>query len=116
VGEQVHMGGLAAGVVYAISEDGNVYALDEATGEEFWAATIGERLTTPVAIVDDVVYLSAEPRSVVAIDAGSGSEVWRVGLLGNGSVPAVNDGRVFVGTDLGRVVAVGGSESSSSAP
>jgi len=116
VGEQVHMGGLAAGAVYAISEDGNVYALDEGTGEKLWAATIGERLTTPVAIVDEVVYLSAEPRSVVAIDAGSGRELWRVGLLGNGSVPAVSDGRLFVGTDLGHVVAISGSESSSTAP
>jgi outer membrane protein assembly factor BamB len=115
-GQQVHMGGLAGGLVFAASEDGNLYALDATTGAAAWTASIGERLTTPVAIVDDVVYLSAEPRAVLAVNAGSGRELWRVPVVGNGSVPAVIGGRVFVGTDLGRVVAIGDRDAPTAAP
>ena len=106
-GEQVHMGGLASNRAFAISENGNLYALDPATGEKIWSVPVGERLTNPVGIVGDVLYVSAEPRAVVALDARLGDELWRVAVVGNASVPAVIDGRVYVGTDLGLVVAIG---------
>jgi eukaryotic-like serine/threonine-protein kinase len=115
-GGQVHMGALSGNRLYAISEDGTLTALEPATGEVVWRIEVVERLATPVAIVGDIVYLSAEPRSVVALDAHTGRERWRVPVVGNASAPAVVDGRVFVGTSLGRVVAIGGSEESPAAP
>jgi outer membrane protein assembly factor BamB len=62
------------------------------------------------------LYLGAEPRSVRAVDARSGRELWALPVVGNASSPAVIDGRVFVGTDLGRVVAIGGRVESSATP
>jgi glucose dehydrogenase len=112
-GKQVHMGGLADGRVFAGSEDGNLYALDPASGAELWHEKLGHRLTTPVGIVDDTVYVSVEPHSVVAVDTPSGHVQWRMDVVGDGSVPAVINGRVFVGTDLGRVVAIGDGEAPS---
>ena len=115
-GGQAHMGGLAAGHVYAATEDGTLAALDALTGRQIWAERFGDKLPNLVAIVDNVLYFSAEPRSVRAVDAASGRELWKVDVVGNASMPAVIDGRVFVGTDLGQVVAIGGSQSSSIAP
>jgi eukaryotic-like serine/threonine-protein kinase len=108
-GEPVHMGGLATGRAYVASEDGNLYALDARTGEVIWASDVGERLTTPIAIVGEVLFLSAEPRSVHALDADTGERLWAVQVVGNPSSLSVVGGRVFVGTDLGRVVAIGGT-------
>ncbi len=108
-GAQVHMGGLATGRVYAASEDGSLYALEARTGDVIWVSDVGERLTTPLAIVGDVLFLSAEPRAVHALDAQSGERLWVVPVVGNPSSPSVVGGRVFVGTDLGRVVAIGGT-------
>ena len=89
---------------------------DALTGKQIWADRFGENLPSLVSIVDDVLYLSAEPRSVRAVDARSGVEFWNVEVVGNASMPAVVDGRVFVGTNLGRVVAIGDSDTSSAAP
>jgi outer membrane protein assembly factor BamB len=107
------MGGLASGRVYAATDDGTLAALDARTGKQIWAGRFGEKLPSLVAIVDDVLYLSADPRSVRAVDARSGVQLWSVEVLGNASMPAVVDGRVFVGTNLGRVVAIGDSDTSS---
>ena len=115
-GGQAHMGGLANGRVYAATDDGTLAALDALTGKQIWADRFGEKLPSLVAIVDDVLYLSAEPRSVRAVDARSGVQLWNVEVVGNASMPAVVDGRVFVGTNLGRVVAIGDSDTSSAAP
>jgi outer membrane protein assembly factor BamB len=115
-GGQAHMGGLAAGRAYAATDDGTLAALDALTGEEIWTNRFGQKLPNLVSIVDDVLYVSAEPRSVRAVDARSGFELWNVEVVGNASMPAVVGGRVFVGTNLGRVVAIGGSDRNSAAP
>ena len=108
-GKQVHMGGLARGRVYALSEAGSLYALEARTGDVIWVSKVGGRLTTPLAIAGEVLFLSAEPRGVHALDAHSGHGLWTVRVVGNPSSPSVVGGLVFVGTDLGRVVAIGGT-------
>ena len=109
-GEQVHLGAVAHGRVFATSEDGNLYALDPATGSSVWTAPIGGRLTSLATVAGDVIYVGSAPDAVVAIDATSGSEAWRIEVVGNPTMAAVVDGRAYVGTSLGAVVAIAGSE------
>ncbi len=47
---------------------------------------------------------------ITAVDARTGAERWRFKLTGAPNAPAVIDGRVFVGTDLGKIIAIGGTE------
>ncbi len=115
-GQQMHMGGLDGRRAYAVSENGNLYALDPASGRPVWTTMLGGRLANPLAIVGDVLYVSAVPRSVWAVDARSGSELWELQVVGEPSSPAVIDGRLFVGTNLGHVVAIADSGGPSTPP
>lgn len=108
-GQQVHMGGLADGRVLAVCEDGNVYALDAATGELLWTAATDGSIGTLVAIVGEVVFVTSSDRSLRALDAPTGDQLWRLDVIGSPTMPAVSGGRVFVGTNVGRVVAISGS-------
>ena len=108
-GQQVHVGAIAHGRVYATAEDGNLTALDPASGTVSWVAQIGGRLTTLATVAGDVVYVGSDAGAVVAVDAPSGTELWRVAVVGDPTMAAVLGGRAFVGTSLGRVVAIGGS-------
>ncbi|MDP9270988.1 MAG: PQQ-binding-like beta-propeller repeat protein, partial [Chloroflexota bacterium] len=108
-GLQVHMGGLANGVVYAVSDDGNVYALDAATGVQRWTAHTNGSIGTLAGLVDDIVYVSSADQTIRALDGPTGEQLWSITVKGTPTMPAVIDGRVIVGTSLGRVVAIGGS-------
>lgn len=108
-GEQVHMGALAHGRVYGTSEDGVLYALDPASGALLWKAEIGGRLATLATVAGSELFVSSTSKSVHALDSGSGQGLWSVSVVGDPTMGAVVDGRVFVGTSLGRVVAIGGT-------
>lgn len=108
-GKQVHLGAVAHGRVYATSEDGNLYALDPETGSLLWTAPIGGRLATLATVAGNTIYVASSPGVVVAIDATSRTELWRIEIAGDPTMAAVIDGRAFVGTSLGRVVAISGS-------
>jgi len=108
-GRQVHMGGLANGLAYAVSDDGNVYALDAATGSQRWNAHTDGSIGTLAGLVDDVVYVTSTDQTIRAFNARTGDQLWSIKVQGTPTMPAVIDGRVFVGTSLGRVVAIGGS-------
>ena len=109
-GEQVHLGAIAHGRVYATSEDGSLYALDPETGSLLGTFRIGGRLTTLATVVGDVIYVGSSPDFVFAIDATTGSEIWHVGVEGDPTMAAVLGGRAYIGTSLGQVVAIAGSE------
>jgi outer membrane protein assembly factor BamB len=107
-GRQVHVGAIAHGRVYAASEDGNLYALESATGELIWTASIGGRLATLASVVGDVVYVSSTAGTVHAVDAATGDVLWAVEVEGGEpTMAAVVGGRLYIGTNLGRVIAFG---------
>jgi outer membrane protein assembly factor BamB len=110
-GEQVHMGGIAGGQIYAMSEDHNVYALDANSGAVRWTLATSGRVTTLAAIVGDEVFFSSEDDTVRAVEARTGKVLWTWPTNGNPTMPAVLDGRVYVGTDFGQVLAIAGSGS-----
>jgi len=97
---------VAAGVVYFGSGDGNVYALDAATGELKWKFQTGDVVHASPAYANGVVYVGSWDSHFYAIDAATGKQKWRFdggtdpvmhNQLGFQSSPAVVDGVVYTG-------------------
>jgi outer membrane protein assembly factor BamB len=115
-GLQVHAGGLAGGVMYAVSDDGSLFALDASTGATRWTATTDGILGTLASIVDGVLYVGSADRTVRAFDAGSGQQIWQLSVTGIPTQQAIVDGRLYLGTSLGRAVAIGDRSAASGMP
>ena len=61
-------------------------------------------------IVDGALYVTSDDRSIHAIDVATHTERWVHATQGTPTSPAIVDGRIFVGTDLGKVEAVIGEQ------
>ncbi|MFP8956746.1 PQQ-binding-like beta-propeller repeat protein [Natrialbaceae archaeon A-CW3] len=107
-----------SGTVYVADSDGNVFAVDVASGEEEWRADTGSRVTTELSVVDDTLFFGAfgsetdQPGNsdieyyVSALDATTGEERWRFTVNPDPDTESprlefvtVIDGAVFAGTD-----------------
>jgi eukaryotic-like serine/threonine-protein kinase len=92
--------------VYFGSGDGNIYALDAATGKLNWKFHTGDVVHASPAIADGVAYIGAWDSYFYALDAGSGKEKWRFktgedhdtyNQVGIQSSALVADGTVYFG-------------------
>lgn len=107
---------VSAGSVYAGSSDGNVYALDVATGKERWRHAAGEEVgTTPVAAAG-LLYVATLQDTLLALDAATGAWRWHhrretpPGFTVRGAAgPAVDGGTVYAAFSDGVVVALDGA-------
>jgi len=108
---------VVAGVVYFGSGDGNVYALDAASGALRWRFKTGEdpKINNQVGIQSSavvsggVVYFGCRDSHLYALDAASGTALWAysTGESWVISSPAVRDGKVYFATsDSGLVQAL----------
>ncbi|HEU4627160.1 MAG TPA: PQQ-binding-like beta-propeller repeat protein [Steroidobacteraceae bacterium] len=68
---------IAQGVVYFGSGDGNVYALDAASGALKWKFQTGDVVHASPAIADGTVYIGSWDTFFYALDAATGREKWR---------------------------------------
>lgn len=122
---------LAGGALYVASDDGQVYALDPASGRLRWAwRTEGPVPSTP-AVADGRVHVLSYDGRVHTLDAATGAPLWKFatggerrfearGLHGNQprtqtfadpydvylSSPAVQGGVVYVGSSDGHLYAL----------
>lgn len=97
---------VGGGLVYTVSGDGNLYALDTATGTERFHTATGGPVTAAPALASGVVYVASHDFNVYAVDAASGRVVWKVGYGGATDYgPVVADGRIYLGTNIGYVIA-----------
>ena len=97
---------VADGTVYVGSGDGNLYALDAATGEPRWTFRTGNVVHASPAFADGIVFVGSWDGDFYAVDAKTGAEKWRFhggqdpaihNQVGFQSSPAVVDGVVYVG-------------------
>jgi outer membrane protein assembly factor BamB len=92
--------------VYFGSGDGNVYALNAATGALVWKFKTGDVVHASPAIDDGVVFIGSWDSYMYALDAASGKERWRFktgddqdihNQVGIASSAAILDGTVYFG-------------------
>ena len=95
---------LWGGAVYFGSGDGNVYALDAATGTLKWRFHTGDVVHASPAISDGTLFIGSWDSYFYALDAASGKEKWRFktgedhniyNQVGIQSSAAVMDGMVY---------------------
>ncbi len=91
-------------VVYA-SEDGNVYALDRATGSRQWAFPTQDTPSSPVIAGDKAVITSDGTLFLLRLE--SGEKLWSYEVSDTITSPAVVGDLVVVGSDDGTVAAFG---------
>jgi outer membrane protein assembly factor BamB len=106
-GEQVYFAGVGDGLAYVVSRDRNVYSLEPATGAVRWTFMTEGPIGTLVTIVDHTLYVTGDDHFVRALDTRTGTQVWSVKVDGVPTIAAVIDARVIVGTNLGKVIALG---------
>ena len=97
---------IVQGAVYFGSGDGNLYALDAASGELKWKFKTGDVVHASPAYADGVLYFGSWDSFFYAVDAATGKEKWRFhggedplihNQVGFQSSAAVVDGVVYVG-------------------
>ncbi len=113
----------ADGVVYAGDDEGGLHALDARTGAERWSFTAGGPIRTRPIVADGGAFFQADDGILYRLDAASGNKVWQARVVDGpverlpltdpksrydsfGSDVTVAEGRLFLGTHDGRVVAV----------
>ena len=96
-------------VVYAASEDGDVFAgdvfaVDARTGSDRWSRHFDVLIESSPTVSNGRVFIGmgvdAEPASLVALDAKTGQTIWTASLTYavNFSSPTVADGIVYIGS------------------
>ena len=94
------------GTVYFGSGDGNVYALDAASGDLKWKFKTGDVVHSSPAVAEGVVYVGSWDTYFYALDATTGAQKWRFktgddpvihNQIGIQSSPLVADGLVYFG-------------------
>ncbi len=97
---------VSGGVVYFGSGDGNVYALDAATGNLKWNFQTGNVVHASPAVSDGILFVGSWDSYFYALDAATGREKWRFktgedhdihNQEGLQASPVVVDGLVYVG-------------------
>ncbi len=64
-------------VVYFGSSDGNVYALDAATGKQLWKFTTNGMVHTSPALANGILYVGSWDTYMYALDAKTGALKWK---------------------------------------
>src|SRR5215469_5206909 len=88
------------GVVYIGSDDGDVYAVEAATGAKIWAHHVGGSVASAPAVARGVVYVGSTSGTMYALSAATGAKLWGHALgAAIVSSPAVAGGTVYVGPE-----------------
>ena len=73
---------VVAGTVYLGSNDGNLYAIEAATGVKKWAFAAKSRIPSSPAVANGLVYFASYDGNFYAVDAASGKLAWKFAIPG----------------------------------
>lgn len=93
---------------YLVSEDGNVVALDAATGAAIWNVRTGAPNEALPALADGLVYVATNGHTLLTLDEQTGAIRWQAPIVGVPYAPVVAQGYVLVATSTGNLYAIGG--------
>jgi outer membrane protein assembly factor BamB len=98
---------VADGLVYVGDDNGNIYAIDAATGALRWKRPTGSSVVSRPAVIGGTVYIGSENNDVYALNAATGAVRWKYNTGQSvDSGPAVTGGAVYVGNDNNEVFAL----------
>lgn len=93
--------------VFVGSDDGNIYALDSATGTEQWRFKTGGAVQSSPSVANDIVYVGSNDKNVYALNAKNGNLIWKFPTYAAvKSSPAVANGMVYIGSSDNYVYAL----------
>ncbi len=85
------------GKVFFADVDGDLLALDAATGKEAWTRKLGGHLESSPMAVGGTLYLGTDQTNVVAVRAADGKVLWQFNSPGAiKASPSFHDGHLFV--------------------
>ncbi len=76
-GEVISSPAVVGGVVFVGSNDGRLYAIDEATGALKWKFAAGARIVSSPAVADGVVYFGSYDGNFYAVEEETGKLRWK---------------------------------------
>jgi outer membrane protein assembly factor BamB len=109
IDQNVYSPSIYGAMGYTGSPVGTIVATDVVSGTTSWTAQTHGQTRAP-AVTDAAVYVPVDGgRQIVALDRATGGLLWTFDLDGDDHCCiAVSRGRLFVGTELGTVYAIGG--------
>ena len=109
--QDLYVGAFDKGLVLVESLDGSVYAVNVELGGDVltarWTFKTGGPVGSASAIAAGVAFIAGGDRTVYAADEKTGAQLWKVEVTGQPGAIAVVGDRVYLATDLGRVIAIG---------
>ena len=87
---------LADGIIYAVSEDGELAAFDADSGRVRWDTELDIAISGGVGKFQDSLFLGGADGLVLRLNAQDGSEVWRVPVSGEVLAAPQSDGEVVI--------------------
>ncbi|MFJ4321413.1 PQQ-binding-like beta-propeller repeat protein [Streptomyces lavendulae] len=95
---------VSGGVVYAGTDDGDLYALDAVTGRPLWTFPGGEGFFHGAPVVaEDTVYIAGDKGTMFAVDKTRGTKVWTFHAEGDAEglsrYPLIFGNTVYFGGD-----------------
>jgi len=106
---QIYTPAVAGDRAYVVGHDRLLVALDATTGAVVWSIERQSEIEALPAVVGNVVYIVGNGGPVEAIDATTGAPLWSVPIKGVPLAPTVVDGYLVVGTGIGTLYAIAGS-------
>ena len=85
------------GVVYAASDNGNVYALNSKSGAKLWSCTTDNGTLSTPAVDDGILYVGSSDDNIYALNATTGAKLWNYATSGSVGSAVVVDGILYVG-------------------
>lgn len=90
------------GVLFVGSQKGIVYALDAATGCEYWRSQAEKDVRSPIVVRDGFAFFTDVGATAYAVKAATGEAVWKVKmdahlLARSIAAPAFHEGRLYYG-------------------
>lgn len=93
-----------AGVVFAASCDGFLYAIQEETGGTLWRFSTGQPIVESPAVIDDRVYITTQLGEMYCVNTKTGDSVWWTDNVKK--FVAATKSRVYAVDSIGNLVAL----------